>query len=155
MSPIGKRNPDTVFLSRTKVSPEKTAGEIQELLGRRARRVMNDYADGEVVGISFSIIFEGKEIFFRLPVRWKNYLPVFEKAQRAKRVGRYKPIDQEQAKRTAWRVAKAWLEAQFALIDSGMAELQEIMLPYLIQGPDEPTLYERLSETGFLLEHKP
>jgi len=155
MSPVGKRNPGTPFLSTTSISIDKTAGEIQEMLGRAgARRVMTDYDDNEVVAISFSIPIRDKEILFRLPVRWEKYLNVMIRAQQAKRTGRSRgPIDRDQAKRTAWRVAKAWLEAQLALVQSEMADLQEVMLPYLVQ-TDRQTLYERLVKTEFLLEHK-
>lgn len=117
---------------------------------------MSEYFGGEVVAISFSILIEEREILFRLPVRWGKYLPVMVRAQQTKRTGRSRaPVDRDQAKRTAWRVAKAWLEAQLALIDSGMVELQEVMLPYIVQPGGQETLYERLTKTGFLLEHKP
>ena len=154
----GKRNPDTVFLSCTTISPEKTAAEIQELLGRRAKRVLIEYDAGEVVAISFSMVIgghiDGQEILFRLPVRWQNYAQVLDRVARQKPRRSYRPIkiDEAQARRTAWRVAKAWLEAQLALIDSGMAELHEVMLPYIVQGKSQETLFERLSKSGFLLE---
>ena len=155
MTPAGKRNPDTPFLSTTTIPAEKTAAEIQELLGRGgARRVMSDYEAGEVVAISFSILIEDREVLFRLPVRWESYRVVMERAQQAKKRSRTS-VNSEQAKRVAWRVAKAWLEAQLALVASEMAAIQEVMLPYLVQGVDGQTLYERLESQGFkLLEHK-
>lgn len=155
MSPVGKRNPDTPFLSTTTISAGQTAAEIQELLGRGgARRVMSEYEAGEVVAISFSIVIEDREVLFRLPVRWENYRAVMERAQQAKKRNRTS-VDSEQAKRVAWRVAKAWLEAQLALVASEMAVIQEVMLPYLVHGADGQTLYERLESQGFkLLEHK-
>ena len=150
---MAKRNPDTPFLSTTTIPAGQTAAEIQELLGRGgARRVMSEYEAGEVVAISFSILIDGREILFRLPVRWENYLKVLQRKTNRMKKGMAEP---EQAKRTAWRVAKAWLEAQLALVASEMAAIQEVMLPYLVQGPDGQTLYERLESQGFkLLEHK-
>lgn len=148
----GKRDPDTPFLSRTEVPAERTAAEIQELLGRNgARRVMTEYESGETVAVSFTIIIQEKEVLFRLPVRWQQYLKVLEQAAARKR-GNVQ-VDPEQARRTAWRVTKTWLEAQLAMIQSSMVEMQEVMLPYIVQG--DQTLYERLAQTGFLLEHKP
>jgi len=145
----GKRNPETPFLSRTKVPAERTAAEIQEILGRRAKRVMTEYADGEVVALSFSIEIKGKEVLFRLPVRWQNYHKVLERAAVKKRDN----VDPEQSRRTAWRIAKTGLEADLARVDAELVELQEIMLPYVVQG--DQTLYERLAQAEFLLEHKP
>ena len=153
MTPAGKRNLDTTFLSKTAIPPEKTAAEIQELLGRRARRVMTEYDGGEVVAISFSIMFQEKEIFFRLPVRWQNYLKVLERQHRRNPRSRGE-VNEAQARRTAWRIAKAGLEADLARVDAEMVDLTEIMLPYVVQNKEGETLYERLAKTGFLLEHK-
>ncbi len=151
MSPKGRRSPETPFLSQTNVSAERTAAEIQEILGRRAKRVMTEYDGGEVVAISFSIMIQDNEILLRLPVRWQNYLKVLERAAAGKR-GNIK-VDSEQARRTAWRIAKAGLESDLARVDAELVELPEIMLPYIVQ-PGEETLYERLAKSGFLLEHK-
>jgi hypothetical protein len=153
MSPRGKRDADTPFLSRSQVPAEKTAAEIQEILGRNgARRVMMEYEESEILALSFTIMIQGKEVLIRLPVRWRQYLKVLEQAW-SKKSSRANPPTKEEAQRTAWRIAKTWLEAQLAMTQSGMVELQEVMLPYVVQG--EQTLYERLAQTGFLLEHKP
>lgn len=157
MSPKGKRGKETPFLSQTKISAEKTAAEIQELLSGRAKKVMTEYEGGEVVAISFSIPiqYEGnpREIFFRLPVRWRNYFRVLERQHRRNPRSRGE-VSEDQARRTAWRIAKAGLEADLARVDSEMVALQEILLPYVVQ-PDGQTLYERLESQGFkLLEHQ-
>lgn len=154
MSPRGKRDPDTPFLSRTEVSAERTAAEIHEILGRRAKHVMTEFNAGEVVSISFSLEIQGKEVLFRLPIRWRQYLKVLQEAAKKKVRGNVQ-VDPEQARRTAWRVAMAGLVAQLAWVDSGMVEIQEIFLPYVVQGKDQETLYEKLSRNGFLIEHKP
>ena len=113
---------------------------------------MSEYDGGEVVAISFSMVLDGNEILFRLPVRWQSYFKVLERQHRRNPRSRGE-VKEDPARRTAWRVAKAWMEAQLALIDSGMVELQEVMLPYIVQ-PGGETLYERAASTGFLLEHK-
>jgi hypothetical protein len=60
---------------------------------------------------------------------------------------------QEQAKRTAWRIVLRWLQAQFAQIEAGMADLAEIMMPYIQLG--EQTFYEKLVDENFRqLEYK-
>ena len=155
----GKRNPDTPFLSRTEVPAEKTAGEIQELLGRNklVKRVMAEYEAGEIVGVSFTIMIQDRQVLFRLPLRWRQFVKVLEAAEKCKPRRSFKPVevDKEQARRTAWRVTKTWLESQLALIQSGMADLQEVMLPYAVQGKDGSTLYEKLAKSGYLIEHKP
>ena len=47
----------------------------------------------------------------------------------------------------AWRILKDWIEVQLALLDTGMVELEEISLPYLLQG--DQTLYHALREGKF------
>ena len=53
----------------------------------------------------------------------------------------------QQATRVAWRILKDWIEAQFALLDTGMVELEEIFLPYMLQG--NQTLYQPLRSGNF------
>jgi hypothetical protein len=55
------------------------------------------------------------------------------------------------ASKVAWRVIKDWLAAQIALIESEMATLDEVMLPYLIVGPDKQSLYSLMSEHQLML----
>lgn len=47
-----------------------------------------------------------------------------------------------------WRVIKDWLEAQIALIDAGMVEAEQVMLPYLIVDETGQTLYQRYLDEG-------
>lgn len=47
----------------------------------------------------------------------------------------------EQAQRVAWRVLKSWIEAQIAIIETGMVAADEVFLPYqIVQGGE--TVYE-------------
>ena len=53
-----------------------------------------------------------------------------------------------QAERIAWRIAKDWLEAQLALIETGMVELPQVFLPYAQNNKGE-TFYETMKEQKF------
>jgi hypothetical protein len=60
----------------------------------------------------------------------------------------------EQARRVAWRITLSWLEAQLALIQAGLATLDQVFLPFC-QDPAGVTLYERMRQakfSGLLLE---
>jgi hypothetical protein len=67
--------------------------------------------------------------------------------KKAWRDGRIEPrfTTPEQAKRVAWRVLKDWLEAQMALIEMGLVELPQVMLPYLRVDKDL-TMYQAWAE---------
>lgn len=117
----------------TKVPASKTASEINQILAKHgARRIMTEYNDGgEPISISFEI--EGSS--FTLPVRVEAVEHILSeqgiKADRAK------------AERVAWRNVKDWIDAQIALIETGQADLEEVMLPYMIDRTGK-TLYEAL-----------
>lgn len=49
----------------------------------------------------------------------------------------------EQARRVAWRILKDWIEAQIALLESGMVEMEEIFLPYMLAGADDRTVVKK------------
>ena len=52
-----------------------------------------------------------------------------------------------QATRVASRILKDWIEAQLALLHTGMVELEEIFLPYMLQG--DQTLCQALQGNKF------
>ena len=132
------------YMASTKISSEKTAAEIQMILGRNgAEKILMEYENGEVSAISFLIRMGPKEIPFRLPIRWQKCLKAMIKD---KKTPTYY-CNEEQAKRTAWRVILRWVQSQFALINTEMVELAEVMLPYAQTG--ENTLYEKIYNEGF------
>lgn len=46
----------------------------------------------------------------------------------------------------AWRIARDWLDAQIALIEAGLASMDEIFLPYAIIGRGGETAYQVMRE---------
>lgn len=118
----------------TKVPASNTVGEIQAILAKHgACRVMLDYGDGgRVLGVSFAVPEVGS---FRLPAR----------AEAVMRVMREQKInaDIERAERVAWRNVKDWIDAQMAMVETGQAEIGEVMLPYMLR--DGVTLYEAMA----------
>jgi len=135
------------YMASTKIPCEQTAGEIQALLGKSgARQVLTEYENGEVMAISFMIENGGKQIPFRLPLRWEACL---EAMKRDRQTANHL-CNEVQAKRTAWRIILRWVQAQFALIETGMVTLTEVMLPYL-QVDAKATLYEKMIDNQFKL----
>ena len=127
----------------TKIKPDKTAGEIQVILGKGgARAVMSEYEGGEVSAISFQLEITGQILSFRLPINTGGVLRALN------RDCEDKFCNGEQAARTAWRILKSWVEAQLALVDSNQAELAEVFLPYL-QDETGQTIYQRLKAGEF------
>lgn len=132
----------------TKVSTDKTVGEIQKMLAKAgAKAILSEYDDeGEVSAVSFKMLVSNQEIGFQLPIAPEKVLTVL-RSQRGVET-RYKTP--EQAKRIAWRIVKDWVEAQLAIIETQMVKPEQVFLPYAITQTGE-TLYESVISSGRLL----
>jgi hypothetical protein len=132
----------------TTVSADKTIGEIQAMLARAgARQIMHGYdAKGNCSELSFRIVTKFGEISFLLPAN----IEAVEKVLTSHRVRHSwsKPGDRERATRVGWRILKDWVEAQLALIQTGMVSVEQVFLPYA-QNAIGQTLYEALAEKKF------
>jgi hypothetical protein len=128
----------------TSIAASKTAGEVQGLLAAHgARQIVTEFADGgEITGMKFSMRTEFGERGFSMPVRTDGVLAAMTAD---KSIPRSK-CSREQAQRVAWRIAKDWLAVQLALIDAGLASLEEVMLPYML-GSGGHTAFETYRET--------
>lgn len=131
----------------TKIEPNKSAAEIQELLGKKGvNHVSIQYVSGEPAAIFFSIDINKSPVNFRLPSNWEGVLSVLRKNPGKKRI----TIDSNQAKRVAWRIIKDWVEAQLAIIESGQADIGEVFMPYAINA-NGMTLWNQLNTNPQLL----
>ena len=119
----------------TKVNVYTTIGEIQgQLVRHGAKKIMQDYDDdGHISALSFLIDTPNGRRGIRLPANVEAVARVLEK-QRVK-------CDYGQAERVAWRIIKDWIEAQMAILESEMVQLDEIFLPYMVNDKGQ-TLFE-------------
>jgi hypothetical protein len=150
----------TLFMETTRISPAQTAGDIQRVLGKYgASAIRTDYEGGEVISVSFTIEINRNQIPFRLPCRWEPILKILLSRIKGDRSEEYlenKKIEYTiQAKRIAWRQILRWIEAQLALVETGMVKLQEVFMPYLLMDKGQ-TIFEKFESQNwkFQLEHK-
>jgi len=131
----------------TTIEASKTVNEIQGNLAKHgARAILVNYDDtGQVESLSFIIHSYDTDIPFRLPVNPNAVLKVL---QRQGVPARYKT--RQQAIRIAWRIAKNWVEAQMAILETEMVKMEQIFLPYMVT-KDERTLYETMVDHQFYL----
>lgn len=133
----------------TEKSPEQTISEIGMLLKDFGVKDINTRYDdsGNVVAMMFRIKIEDQEYSFKLPTDWRPVLQYFENDKKTPR----HRCNEDQARRTAWRLVFHWVDSQLALVRIRMVELQTIFLPY-IMNKDGYTLAERFKEQpNFLL----
>lgn len=133
----------------TTVDSFKTVSEIEYILMKhKAKSIMKNYDGGSITGLSFLIDTGVQQVPVRLPVKVDECLEVLKREKKNSPRSSIKAT-REQAERVAWRILKDWIEAQMALLDIEMVEMQEIFLPYIeIQGQ---TIYEKLEQKNFLL----
>lgn len=142
-----------LYMGNTTIAAVKTAAEIQSLLvDSGARQVNLTYRDGEIRELKWTMPAHGRELCFSLPVRSEAVLKLLSKQRKR---GRYSEKATEelrkQAERVAWRQLLRWVQAQMALIQTGMVTTDEVFLPYLC-APNGQTLYQQMCSTAYQIE---
>lgn len=129
----------------TKVNVYTTLGEIQGVLVKHgAKKIMQDYDDaGHISALTFCIETPAGVRGIRLPANVDAVHMVLAK-QKVK-------CDREQAERVAWRIVKDWVEAQMAILESEMVQMDQIFLPYMVNDRGK-TLFEAYRDNQLLLE---
>lgn len=128
----------------TKVDVYTTLGAIQaQLVKHGAKKIMQDYDDeGHIVALSFMVDTPAGPRGIRLPANVDAVYAVLLR-QKVK-------CDREQAERVAWRIVKDWVEAQMAILESEMVQMDEIFLPYMV-GSGGQTFFQAYRENQLML----
>lgn len=128
----------------TKVDVYATLGVIQgQLVRHGARKIMQDYdGQGRIVALSFLVDTPAGPRGIRLPANVDAVHAVLIR-QKVK-------CDREQAERVAWRIVKDWVEAQMAILESEMVQMDEIFLPYMTDNSGQ-TMYQAYLNNQLML----
>ena len=148
-----KKKGDKFYMYSTEIEVDNTAAAInKKLRAVGATHILTEYDPDtrEAVGIYFMMPVEGKRISFSIPIRWENVQAAMKESGLG---GKY--TKEEQAKRTAWRVAYRWVEAQVALIQCGNAETAEVFMSYAVVDTAGTTLFQSLKSEGFTRIEEP
>jgi hypothetical protein len=135
---------------------DRIFAELQQTLGTHgAKHISFEYGDdGKVQGLAFTIKVNDRFIPIKLPARVEKAQAVLKKQWEdgviSHKRGKENTYGNEQAYRVAWRNILDWVLAQMALLEIGMAKMEEVFLPYM-QDRDGVTFFERMEERGFLL----
>jgi hypothetical protein len=136
---------------------EKIFAELQQTLGTHgAKQISYEYGDdGKVHGVEFAVIVHGHRLRVKLPARIEQAQAVlkrqWDEGTISHKRGREHTYGYEQAYRVAWRNILDWVQAQMALLEIGMAKMEEVFLPYILDQQGR-TLFERMEQRGFLLD---
>lgn len=134
----------------TLINANKTLQEIQEILAKhKAKAILTEYdTEGDVSALCFKIDSVRGEIAIKLPANTDKVYKVLKK-QKTKNSQIRDTI--EQAKRTAWRNIKDWIDVQMALLETEQVEMEEIFLPYIVN-QEGYTLYQVYEKNKLLTE---
>jgi hypothetical protein len=121
-----------------------TLGAIQgQLVKHGAKKIMQDYDDhGRIAALTFLIDTPAGMRGIRLPANVDKVHTVLHR-QKIK-------CDREQAERVAWRIVKDWVEAQMAILESEMVQMDEIFLPYMVNNNGQ-TFFEAYRNNQLML----
>lgn len=138
-----------IFMETTKIDADETVAQIQKILGRYgASAVMTEYLNGEIFSLCFKVFVNGVAIPFRMPCRHEILQKMMMGNIKKFHTDTKKRI-QEQARRVAWRQILRWIEAQMALVETGMVKIEEVFMPYIQFDIKGQTLFEKISDGGF------
>lgn len=138
-----------VYMGSTKIPAEKTASEVSSLLASYgATKIMIDYQDKQAVALTFAVVISDRIVPFKLPINADALFKTMQKSRPIRSRESREAEDRAQALRVAWRQILRWIQSQFALIDTGMVQMQEVFLPYLTN-PSGKTLFEQVAADGF------
>jgi hypothetical protein len=123
-----------LYMESTEIPPARTAQEIQVVLvGAGARQIMTEYdAAGKVTGLKWTMATPLGDRLFDMPARVKPLYEILLK--RARVSGQRFDLAKLQAKaeRVAWRQLLRWVQAQVAMIETGMVQASEVFFPYMV-----------------------
>lgn len=127
----------SLFMGSTEVPAERSAMSILSLLQAAGAKSVNmRYSETrDLCGIDFvfavSVTGAMLEFPFAIPAR-VEVLVNHMVSQRKHLSVREKAAITAKAKRVAWRQLFRWVEAQIALVDTGMVSVAEVFTPYCI-----------------------
>lgn len=125
----------------TKIDAWKTVNEVQQILSKHKVSHFSIKNEGSFpVALSFCVDYKGQPLNYLLPCNHEGVLRCLKNDRKIPKASK----NSEQALRTSWRIIKDWVEAQMAIVESELAPIQEVFMPYLIINAAGETLSNRI-----------
>ncbi len=140
----------TLHMETTSIAPGRTAGEIiSQLVLAGANQINQSFDAGKIVGIRWTMRVSGSDLLFDMPVRVDPVFQILHKRRPTYLRHKYEAADREQAERVAWRQLLRWIQAQIAMIQTGMVEAGEVFMPYMFDPVKSQTLFQTMMESQY------
>lgn len=145
----------TLYMETTEVPAERTAAEVSaELIKAGATQIATTYENCKVTGLRWTMKVNGQDALFEMPAR---IYPVYKILML--RVGydvKYEPPSDKRnakvwskAERVAWRQLLRWVQAQNAMLETGMVQPMEVFTAYWIPPGSSETLFKTVMGQQF------
>ncbi len=141
----------TLYMETTEVEAARTAGEISaELIKAGATQIATSYDQGRVTGLRWTMRVNGMDAVFDMPARVDPIYKILAGRNRKTWLSdRDKVACHAKAERVAWRQLLRWVQAQNALIETGMVQPMEVFTAYWIPPGQSQTLFSAMMEQQF------
>lgn len=141
----------TLYMETTAVPADRTAGEIcAELVKAGATQINTSYDAGRVTGLKWVMRINGIDALFSMPARVDPIEKILRSRSRKTWLSdKEKRVLREKAERIAWRQLLRWVQAQNAMIETGMVQAGEVFFAYSVHPQTGQTLFEYALETQF------
>ncbi len=132
----------TLHMETTVVHAEKIATEILAELSRRSfvKTVTTKLDNGAVIGVAFTIFARERIESYELTANEDGVFRVLQ--ERRDYPWKYDKYDRAKARRVAWRQMFLWIQAQLAIVECGLANPDQVFMPWMIDKATGRTMYE-------------
>ena len=140
----------TLYMETTTVDATRTCGEVtSELIRAGANQIATTYENGRVTGLRWIMRVNGIDQLFEMPTRFEPVFKILNGRRSTWDRANKADADRVQAERVAWRQLLRWVQAQNAMIQTGMVKPEEVYVAYWVPPGETVTLFQHLTETRF------
>ena len=130
-----------VYMASTKKSVNQTVGEIMQVLVKNGASQINSvYLAGRITSLRWSMPIGNREQLFDMPVNVQAVMRLL------------KTKDEDKASRVAWRQLFRWVEAQAALIATGMVRPVDTFAGFAYDSVRDTRMADLLIESPGIIE---
>lgn len=131
----------SILFYSTSIDPWTTVREIQQILARHGATHSSIKNKGPFPeAVSFTVDHQGQSLNFLLPCNFEGVLAIMQKDKQLR--GAFK--NKEQAIRTGWRIVKAWIDSQMAMVEASLFSVPEAFMAHLIIDQSGQTITQKI-----------
>lgn len=146
----------TLYMETTEVPAERTAAEVSaQLINAGATQIATSYDKGKVIGLRWTMKVNGLDALFEMPARVFPVYKLLRERQGFRNINwepGFVPKDAkvwDKAERVAWRQLLRWVQAQNAMLETGMVQPMEVFTAYWIPPGQNQTLFQTMMDQQF------